>query len=422
MGRWVAAIVLLVAVLAVGAVGFLNGGPPVPIRVTPGRTIALPLGTALVLAFASGAALLALVALVARTSRALRDWRRARARARHDATVRRVRAGAETLLLDGHADAARARLARAVAGDPRDDLLGLYVGAAEQSGDLAGAIAAVEEARVRAPESPFLARKLGALYAAAGRWDDALAVEGELVGRLHAPGAAAEAETVRGLRLEAAAADPDPAQAVRRLLAITTEHPGFTAGWVTAGDRLRAAGDPAQARRVYEAGAQARPAAVLLDRLAALDAAESRPDHTLRTLRRLRRQHASDAGVLVALAATLLRLDALDDAEAALASWPGDGPVVPALEALRGECARRRGRFEEATAHFARAVDAGRSGHRCGACGHAHDGWAARCASCGRWDTVDGDAAPTDAIASGDLMPSPSRNTVAKHCVTEAPG
>ena len=35
MGRWLAAIVFLAGALAAGGIAFLNGGEPVPIRITP---------------------------------------------------------------------------------------------------------------------------------------------------------------------------------------------------------------------------------------------------------------------------------------------------------------------------------------------------------------------------------------------------
>src|SRR5262245_8693780 len=121
--RWLAAIVLLASALMVGGVAFLNGGEPMPIRVTPRRTIALPLGTALGLAFAGGAALVALVTLAAATTRALGRWRRARTRARRANRLSRERVRAETLLVGGDADAARSRLAGAVTANPRDERL-----------------------------------------------------------------------------------------------------------------------------------------------------------------------------------------------------------------------------------------------------------------------------------------------------------
>ena len=388
MGRWLAATVVLVGVLAVGAVAFFNRGDPLPIHLTPGRTIALPLGTALALAFATGAALVALLALGGAVARAWRGARRARARVRRSTDIQRTRLRAEALLVGGDASRAHAGLADAVTSHGRDErLLELLAGAAEQSGNLDGAIAALEDARTQRPASPLLARRLGALYAAVGRWDDALTLETDVVGAVRSP---ADAVRIAGLRFEAAVADPDPAQGLRRLVALAREHPGFTPAWVAAGDRLQAAGRTFRARRAYERGLATRPVSVLVERLTALDMAGGHPARTIRTLQRLQRQHPHDAWLLAAFVRHHLRQDSLDAAESALASWPAGGSPVPALEALRGECSRRRGHVEQAAAHFgcAAAPYLEPPAYRCDACGKAAPTWAPRCPVCGRWDAI----------------------------------
>src|SRR5436190_11351719 len=137
MGRALAAIALLTGGLAAAGIAFLNAGPPLEIYVTPNRTVALPLGTALAVAFASGAVLIAVIALGAAITRASRRWQRRRRAAREQAAVGRERVRAERLLVDGDADAARTRLADAVGTHTGDEhLLELLAGAAEQSGDL----------------------------------------------------------------------------------------------------------------------------------------------------------------------------------------------------------------------------------------------------------------------------------------------
>jgi lipopolysaccharide biosynthesis regulator YciM len=175
---------------------------------------------------------------------------------------------------------------------------------------------------------------------------------------------------------------------------------------------------------VYERGAHVRPAAVLLARLADLDATEGHPERTIRTLRGLRKTHPHDPTLVVALVRQHLREDALDAAEAVLASWPDDRPTVPALEALRGECCRRREHAEQAVVHLARAVEGQLDprAYRCRACGEPAPEWLPRCARCGRWDTVAGESEPRDVDSSAGLMPFGRRNMAADHCVTEAPG
>jgi len=426
MGRALAAIALLVGVLAAGAIAFLNGGAPQPIYVTPNRTVALPLGQALALAFASGAALIAVIALGTAIGRASRRWQRRRRAAREQAAVTRERVHAERLLVDGDADAARSRLADAVGAHAGDEhLLDLLAGAAEQSGDLPAAIAAVEDARTRRPESPLLTRRLCALYAAAGRWDDALALQVTLARAVRSPARAAEDTAwTCGLRYEAAMAEADARRAFRRLMGLAREHPGFVAAWVSAGDRLRDHGKPKRARRIWERGARVRPAAVLLERIAALDAAASHPEYTTKTLDRLRRHHPTDVGLAAAIVRHHLDTDALDRAAAALTTMPADATADPVLEALRGELARRRGDADAAATHLAHAAAEYLDPHemRCRACGQAAPAWQSRCARCGRWDTLEPPAAPILAPTSVDLMPFPSRSTAENHCVTDGPG
>jgi tetratricopeptide (TPR) repeat protein len=405
MGRWLAATALLAAALAAGVVAFLNGGDPLPIRVTPTRSIALPLGTALGLAFATGALVVALVAAAGAVARVVRRRLRVRTAARTTARLARERVRAETLLVGGAPDAARTQLADALgAHGPDERLLELLAGASERSGDLAGAIAATESARARLPGSPLLARRLASLYAAAGRWEDALATEDALVRALPPAAAATETATLCGLRFEAARADADRGRGLRRLFALAREHPGFVPAWVEAGDRLRADGRTFRARRTYERGARVRPVRVLVDRLFTLLVEGGRPDRARTAVRRLQQAHSGSAALTVYLARTYLRDDALDDAERLLASWPADAPT-PAIEALRGELARRQGRIEQAVGHFAHAADGlDAGGQRCRACGASAAAWGPRCERCGAWDTIAADAEWSEPVRSEALI------------------
>jgi len=420
VGRWLVAVVIVVGALAAGAVAFLNGGDAVTIRLTPSRSTALPLGTALALAFATGVAAAGVLALGGAAARSARTWRARRVRERAAARLQRERVHAESLLARGAADEARTRLSEAVEAHGADErLLELLAGASEWSGDLPGAIAAVEEARRGQPKRPLLARRLRALYVAAGRWEDALALESDLLLDLRSPAALADETAVFcGLRYEAAMADPDQDRGLRRLLALVREHPSFVPAWVAAGDRLRAAGRLFRARHAYERGARIRPAAPLLDRLVAVHTEAGRPDRARSALRRLHARHPDDTALTAHLVRIDLRDGALDDAEALLAALPTDAAAPATIEALRGEVCRRKGQAEQALVHFARAAAehlAPTGTQRCRACGQVATVWAARCARCGRWNTLDEDS-------SADLMPVPSRSAAGDHCVEDAPG
>src|SRR5207244_3403467 len=84
----------------------------------------------------------------------------------------------------------------------------------ERTGDLRAAADALERARAVHPESPRLARRLRDVHATAGRWSEALVVQGEILLRVHdATTLVREEQVLRGLRYQAALAEPEPRRA-----------------------------------------------------------------------------------------------------------------------------------------------------------------------------------------------------------------
>ncbi|MFM2130238.1 MAG: hypothetical protein RL477_1784 [Pseudomonadota bacterium] len=81
----------------------------------------------------------------------------------------------------------------------------------------------------------------------------------------------------------------------------------------------------------------------------------------------------------------------LDDAEARLAAASGDGPHPARLWRLRARLAEDEGGDVRAAAHFFARAAAASPDPRwvCGACGQAAPAWAALCAGCGGFDTLD---------------------------------
>src|SRR5262249_26960697 len=138
------------------------------------------------------------------------------------ADIERLALLAETHLNEGDVAAARKVLDEGlhqVGLDAR--LLDLLADAAERAGDLRRAADALERARKTRPDSPRLARRLRDAYAASGRWAEALALQGEILLRVHdATTLAREEHVMRGLRYQAALAETDPRRAARLLLAV----------------------------------------------------------------------------------------------------------------------------------------------------------------------------------------------------------
>src|SRR5207245_11272343 len=124
---------------------------------------------------------------------------------------------AETHLNDDDPAAARKLLEEGLQeAGPEPRLLVLLAEAAERTGDLRAAADALERARAVHPESPRLARRLRDVHAAAGRWSEALVVQGEILLRIHdAASLAREERALRGLRYQAALAEPELRRAGR---------------------------------------------------------------------------------------------------------------------------------------------------------------------------------------------------------------
>jgi len=423
MRYWLTAVAAAGFTIAAGWFFLLNQND-VPVHLTPSRIVSAPLGGLLLAAFGLG---VLVVAALATSGAVARGWRNARARGRSRRETRRREAIARgrDLVWRGETSAARAELARPAEhpaldasrvallaethlqeGDPesaRDLLLGATPGtdvepraldllarAAEELGDRQGALDALERAYRAAPGSPRLAARLRDLYAAHGRWAEAATLQAELLLHLRSPvRLAIERDRLIGLRYEAGAAEPDPRRAARQLRGLAREAPDFIPAWVTAGERYAESGRAFTARRTWVRGVRRRPAAVLLDRIEAHDAAAGRPQRTTRLLHGLRRRHADEPSVALRLARHLIGQGDLDEAAEILNGLPDGAPDL--TDALRGELARARGDAGAAADAFARALgpELGLTAPwRCTACGAGTARWAARCTACHRWDSL----------------------------------
>ena len=424
MTRWlVAAVAALVAVLA-GYLLFLNP-EPVTVRLTPEWTVDAPLAGALLVAFASGAVLVGLAAAARASARGWQSWRAGRQAARETKRAQAA-AHAQELVWAGDYAQARAELMRAEGSAPSEAqratllaetylhegnlpdarrvveealvnvgmdarLLDLLAEVAQRAGDLRGAAEALERARAAQPASPRLARHLRDVYAAAERWPEAMAVQGEILLQVRdADVLRTEEQVLRGLRYQAALGQREPRDAVRMLVALTREDPYFVPAFVSAGDFLERNGRRMAARRAWERGARRRPATVLLERLESLNASEGRPERTARLLRRLRRRHPDDGPLLLFFARHLILRGALDEATEMLSALPPSLAGDPLAHALWGEVHRRRGEHHIAADTFVRAYGtdlAVLTPFRCRVCRRVTDRWSGYCAECRRWGT-----------------------------------
>jgi predicted Zn-dependent protease len=424
--RWLLSALAVLFGVAIAYVAYLNDGD-VTIRLSPSRTLDVPLTAALVVSFGLGVAVVAFLSLVGALRR---GWRAARDRRRARREQKRVRQTerARELVWTGNYDRARAELLRSDRGLPAElvriellaetylqennldgarlllqnaldrlgaepHLLDLLADVADRSDDIRLAIDAAERARRAQPDSPRLTRHLRDLYVRAERWQDALALQQDLLLKLKSPAAAVdERARMRGLRYQAASHGDDPDRAAKTLQTLAYETPDFLPAWVSAGDLFLKAGKSARARKVWERGVEHRPAAVLLERLEELNAGERVPERTTKLYRRLLKRHPSERLLPLLFARHLLARGDKDLAATALEEAGAAGSSSPAATALWAESLRQHGRHDEATGAFARALGPGLglSGpFACGQCGAMQPEWQAACGSCGAWGTLD---------------------------------
>jgi predicted Zn-dependent protease len=430
MARWVVAALLLV--IAAGWVAFLNPDPVV-LRFTPEGTTSVPLAGALLAAFGAGALLVGLVAGFNASARGWHGWR-SRRRARREAKRAARAARAEQLVWKGDYAQARAELLRLEGDAPTDAgrlvllaethlhegdpaaarrlledgtlrlgpeprLLALLAEAAEREGDLRAAAEALERARQTLPDSPRLARRLRDVYMAAGRWPEALALQGQILLGMHAPAAlAVEERTLRGLRYQNALAGDDPLRAARVLVGLAREDRAFVPAWVSAGDLYARAGRKLKARRVWEKGAVLTTAPVLLDRIERVNRSEKKPARTARFYRRLRHLYPDEPGIALLFARHLILTGDLQGASTLLESLPPKLTDDPRAHALWAEVHRRRGNHDVAANSYALACgpDLGVVGtFHCTVCNAPAKEWQDYCAACRQWGTFRSDVERT---------------------------
>jgi lipopolysaccharide biosynthesis regulator YciM len=419
---------LVVILFAGGAVAYLASLGPgrVPIPLGPGLAWEAPLWVLAAGAFAAGAVLALTLGLVRDLSRAVRDARAAEGEASPSATEM-YREGEDAMVAGrpaaaaaafeallrrepGHA-AAHARLgelARARGDDPgalrhflqamrvdeRPEIMGAAADAYGRVGRLDDAVALYGDVIARAPGHLTALRALRDLTAAGGRWTDAAAAQERLVGAVDSRARAGEQVELAGLHYErgraraTAGASDDAISAFRDALRV---QPDFVPAAVALGDAYLAAGDAAQAVKVWERAAESQPALPLLSRIERQRREEGRPTRMIALYQAAVARAPDNLAVALALGRVYFDLHMLDEAAEQLEKVEVRMPDLPVIHAYLGAVFERRGQVREALEEYRRALRALSSfewPHRCAACGAEHPGWADRCPSCGRWNSL----------------------------------
>ena len=181
---------------------------------------------------------------------------------------------------------------------------------------------------------------------------------------------------------------PGAIAALRESLRVRAD---FLPASVALGDAHVRAGEPGQALRVWERALDGAPALPLLSRLEQAYRAEGRPRRMISLYEQAVARAPEDLALAVALGRVYFELSMLDEAADQLEKVEVRAADLPVVHAYLGAVFERRGQAREALDEYRRALELTQGfqwPHRCAACGASHAGWADRCPSCRRWNTL----------------------------------
>jgi lipopolysaccharide biosynthesis regulator YciM len=187
--------------------------------------------------------------------------------------------------------------------------------------------------------------------------------------------------------------------------------PTFRPGQVALGDLLYAQGDSEAAAEVWHGAFQQSGDVIFLQRLEAMYLGEADPGKILALYRQAVAQAPDDLRLRLFYGRLCLRLEMIEEALDALRYVEAVGVDTHDLHVLLAEAHRRRERYEESVDEFKRALGLGGRvdiPYVCDRCLSDSPVWAARCPSCGSWDSLEirGRAELEQARTSATALPS----------------
>ncbi len=395
----------------------------------PGQTLTLSVANLFALAFTVGLVVALVIGFFREARRALRHLREARRSKRLEAARDLYHQGLHHILL-GNLDRARQALEQSLEKDPSKP--NVYVRLADlaaQEDDFPAAVQMLQRARLvdeqnlearfklahylRASADPrggaqvleqvleldatnrTALRELRELYVELKDWEKAHRVQRELA-RLsqNDRSAASQQSMLLGLKYELACSLIDQGQeerAEKLLRELVKADSTFRPGQVALGDLLRVQGDSEGAAEVWHGAFQQSGDVVYLTRLEEMYLTEADPGKILALYRQAVALSPDDLRLRLFYGRLCLRLEMIEDALDALRYVEAAGVDTHDLHVLLAEAHRRRERFEESVVEFKRALDLGgriEIPYVCDRCLAESAAWAARCPSCGAWDSL----------------------------------
>jgi lipopolysaccharide biosynthesis regulator YciM len=225
-------------------------------------------------------------------------------------------------------------------------------------------------------------------------WDEAIALQQQIMALAPPADRAAEAEWLAVEhyelgRLELARGEATSAAA--HFKAALRADPRFTPAVVALGDAYEAAGDAREALRTWERAAETQPALPLLARLERAYREQGRPSRMIALYRTASERAPDDLALAAALGRVYFELEMLDEAADQFEKLEVRTPDLPVVHAFLGAVFERRGETREAFEEYRRALRLGHAfdwPHRCTACGAVAPRWQDRCGGCRRWNTL----------------------------------
>jgi lipopolysaccharide biosynthesis regulator YciM len=228
----------------------------------------------------------------------------------------------------------------------------------------------------------------------ARQWDDAIAVQHQIMALAPRADRAAEAawlavEYYELGRLELARGAASGA--IMHFKAALRADPTFVPAVVALGDAHEAAGDTREAIRTWERAVESQPALPLLARLERAYREQGRPSRMIALYRSASERAPDDLALAAALGRVYFELEMLDEAADQFEKLEVRAPDLPVVHAFLGAVFERRGETREAFEEYRRALRLGHAfdwPHRCASCGATSARWQDRCPGCRRWNTL----------------------------------
>ncbi|HEX7125862.1 MAG TPA: tetratricopeptide repeat protein [Thermodesulfobacteriota bacterium] len=396
----------------------------------PGRSVTASVTDLVAGAFAVGLVVALVIGFLREARRALRHLREARRSKRIEVSRDLYHQGLHHILLGNH-DKARALLTQSLEKDPtkpnvyirladlaaQDDDFATAVQMLQRarlvdeqnlearfklahylraSGDVRGGAQVLEQVLELDATNRTALRELRELYVELKDWEKAHRVQRDLA-RLsqNDRSSAGQQAMLLGLKYELARSLMEQGQqerAEKLLREIVKADPSFRPGQVALGDLLYAQGDSEGAAEVWHGAFKQSGDVVFLARLEEMYLAEADPGKILALYRQAVAESPDDLRLRLFYGRLCLRLEMVEEALDALRYVEAAGVDTHDLHVLLAEAHRRRERFAESVEEFKRALNLGgrlEIPYVCGRCLAESPVWAARCPSCGSWDSLE---------------------------------